>query len=184
MKNGFPVHDLDSAPAGSKQTLAAVAKVQGYLPALPAVMAESPLALQTFLSGLEAFSKSHFTALEKEVIFLTIDVENRCSYCVAFHSFLATRIEMNPADLKALRAGQNPADPRLSILSETTRSLVRNKGAVSPELLGKFLQAGYTHENILEILVAWSSQVISNSLNHLVDAPPEKMFQDYAWKGN
>jgi AhpD family alkylhydroperoxidase len=182
MKNGFIQHTMETAPTGSKEILNYIKSVQGFLPSLPAAIAESPLALTTFVQSLNAFTNSHFTPLEREVIFLTIDVENRCYYCVAFHSLVSTHIGMNPEFLEALRAGQSPADPKLRILSDMTRMLVRNKGNVDPELIKNFLKAGYSRENIFEILVAWSSQVISNTINHLVEAPLDAPFQKFEWK--
>src|SRR5262245_64013588 len=81
----FPIHTIDSAPEGSKETLARVKETLGMIPNLAAGMAESPTLLRAFFAAREIYSQGTLSPVEIEVLSLTIAFENGCEWCIGFH---------------------------------------------------------------------------------------------------
>src|SRR6516162_106614 len=66
----FPDHTLDSAPAGSRPVLAAMAK-QGHVPVAVARLAASPQLLNGFLKASGLFESTGLDPVAREVVVLT-----------------------------------------------------------------------------------------------------------------
>jgi AhpD family alkylhydroperoxidase len=77
---------IESAPQGSKATLQAIQKRNGFIPSLMATFASSPALLNGYVGLDTVWEKSSFSALERQLIFLAASVENRCRYCIATHA--------------------------------------------------------------------------------------------------
>lgn len=45
-----------------------------------------------------------------------------------------------------------------------------------------YLDAGYTRQQILEVIVGMSYKVISNYTNHIADTPVDTAFKKFAWE--
>ena len=63
----FDVHSIETAPEKSKPLLEGAKKAFGFVPNLLGVFAESPAALEAYLSVSTAFGKSDLTAAEQQV---------------------------------------------------------------------------------------------------------------------
>lgn len=126
--NEFNLYSIDSAPEAAKQIMINVEKHSGFLPNLVRGLAESPLALEAFVSLTGIFGRSSFSHTEKEVIYMTIVAENGCDYCVDFHSNIAQKTRAPDEIVIALRNGEKISDPKLEILSQVTRKLVQERG--------------------------------------------------------
>lgn len=160
------------------------AKAQvGFIPNMYAGMVNSPALLETYLDGYSRFrNATGFSALEQEVIFLTISCVNGCEYCVAAHSFIADKKSGVPAEVTdAIRAGNPVGDARLGALVRFTRTLVESRGWPTNAEAAAFLEAGYTEQNILEIILAISVKTISNYANHILHTPLDPMFAGRVW---
>ncbi len=57
----YPVHTLESAPAGARETLAGAGKAFGFVPNLLATMAESPELLKAYLTLGALFDATSFS---------------------------------------------------------------------------------------------------------------------------
>jgi AhpD family alkylhydroperoxidase len=98
---------------------------------------------------------SSFTPAEQEVILLTISRENTCHYCIAAHSMIAEKVSKVPAQaIQALREGGEIADPKLRTLAEFVTQMVRTRGNPSQESLQAFIAAGYSEQQVLQIVLA------------------------------
>ena len=73
--NEFKVHDVQTAPAGSKDRLEGIARAFGFLPNLAGVLAESPAALEGYFTLGDIFGRSDFNATEKQVVLLATSAE-------------------------------------------------------------------------------------------------------------
>ena len=155
----------------------------GFVPNMYANMANIPALLDTYLLGYEQFrSQGGFIPPEQEVVFLTISRLNGCEYCMSAHSMIGDKMTQVPADvLKALRNGEEIADPKLSALAAFTTTMVETKGNPSPESIAAFRAAGYEDNHILAIILALSVKVISNYSNHLFATETDAAFNGYNW---
>ena len=70
---------------------------------------------------------------------------------------------------------------RLEALRDFTLLMLRNHGNASDAEISKFLSAGYTHQNMLEVVLGLAQKTISNYINHLARTPVDKQYEKYAW---
>jgi uncharacterized peroxidase-related enzyme len=180
--NSFSIHDENSAPEGSRPLLEGSRESFGMIPNLHGVLAESPQALQAYQDLHELFTQTSLDDTEKNVVWLAINVEHGCHYCVPAHTAIAHSMQVDPAIIEALREEQPLEDPRLEALRSFTLNLVRERGRVTPEQLSAFRAAGYGERQVLDILVAVSQKVLSNYLNHIAETPVDAPFEKFAWQ--
>lgn len=171
-----------AAPKG-KALLEQTQKNLGFIPNMYARMVNSPGLLEAYLTGYAAFrSDSGLTPAEQEVVFLVISQENGCEYCVSAHSFIADKKSgLDPAVTDAIREGAAIADPRLAALADFTRTMVVKRGLPAASEVERFLAAGYTERQILEIVLAIAVKTLSNYANHLFHTPLDPVFADRQW---
>ena len=175
----FTIHDHDSAPAGSKALLQSSQQAFGMIPNLHGVFAESPQALEAYqrLHGL--FADTAFDADELTVIWMTINVEHECHYCIPAHTAIAHSMKVDTAIIDALRQRTALPSAKLQTLHETTLALVRNRGRLSEAERERFHTAGYGNRALLDIVLGIAQKVMSNYTNHLADTPIDTPFQRY-----
>jgi alkylhydroperoxidase family enzyme len=175
------VHNIESAPEGSKGLLENSQKAYGMIPGLHGVLAGAPGLLQAYQTLHELFVNTSFNEEELTVVWQTINVEHACHYCVPAHTGIAAMMKVDDAITTALRNETPLASPKLEALRTFTLSVVRNRGHVSQEELEAFYAAGYAEQQVLEIILGLSQKVISNYTNHIANTPVDAMFQKFAW---
>ena len=176
------IHTIETAPEESKESLKNSVKAFGMLPNLHGVLAGSPQTLEAYKTLHKLFSETSFNTDELTVIWQTINVENECHYCVPAHTGIAHMMKVNPELTEALRNNTEIADEKLSVLRDTTLSIVRNRGRISDEELNKFYGVGYGEQQILEIILGLAQKTISNYTNHIANTPVDEPFQKFVWK--
>lgn len=184
-KMSLPLREIREVDDEAKTILESTKKQLGILPNMYAYMANSTGLLSTYKHGYDYFRKnSGFTKAEQEVVFLTISYENECIYCVAAHSFVADMMSKVPLDVTdAIRNGEIIKDHKLRVLSEFTAIMVNKRGKPEQEDVERFLEAGYTEKQVLEIILAISVKTISNYTNHVFHTPVDLMMQSREWLG-
>lgn len=178
----FKIHNLETVPTQSKEMLEASAKVNGFIPNLHAVLAESPQIFEAYQTLHKLFSQSSFNKDELTVVWQTINVEHKCNYCVPAHTAIAHMMNVDSAITEALRNSTALPTEKLQVLHETTLSLVRNCGYISNEEAEKFYAVGYENRQLLDIVLGLSQKIISNYTNHLAKTPVDKAFENFVWK--
>lgn len=170
-RNGFAAHD-DATAAPDVADLLADARAQfGFVPNLLRLMAESPAALRGYRVLSKIFHSCSLTEQERLLVELTASTENGCGYCGAAHAMQAAHAGLAPEDIAAVRAGGSPQEPRAAVLVGTVRALIRRQGALDEADVTRFLTAGFTREQLLDVVLGIAVKTISNYTNHLVDAP-------------
>jgi uncharacterized peroxidase-related enzyme len=180
---GLPTLTLENATEPAKSMLENAKKQTGFIPNMYGNMANSPGVLETYLAGYKRFRQdSGFTPPEQEVIFLSISLENACTYCMAAHSMIAEKVSKTPQDaIEAIRADKPIPDPKLQALSAFTRVMVSARGLPSPQDLTAFKEAGYTERHVLEIILAIAVKTLSNYSNHVFDTEIDERFAGHKW---
>lgn len=178
----FDIHNKDTAPAGSVESLVEAEKAFGFLPNLLGVFAESPATLKAYLTLGELVGQTAFTDTERQVVILAISRFNECHYCVAAHSAIAG-MQKVPADVvDAIRNDEVIANDKLQTLRAFATAVVEKRGWVSEADVTAFLEAGYDKAAILEVILALSFKVLSNYANHIADTPLDDAFAATEWK--
>lgn len=177
----FPKHDEASAPEASKPYLAQSFKNNGRIPGLHAIMADAPGLLASYNFVHQQFLNTSFDADEKTVIWQTINVEQNCHYCVPAHTGIAKMMKVDDAITNALRDETPLPTPRLEALRTFTLSVVRKRGELDESEVQAFLDAGFTTQQILEVILGVAQKVMSNFTNHFAKTPVDQVFQKYEW---
>jgi len=178
----FKIHTAQDTAGPVASMLRDTEKALGFVPNLFGVLAESPAALRAFVTLDAQFAKSSFNPGERELIELTVSTENRCGYCVAGHSAFAAIQGVDEGIVRALRDGKPLVDRRLETLRRFTQALVRERGMVSETEIERFLDAGYTRRQLLEVILGICVKVMSNLTNNAVGIPLDEAFAPYAWQ--
>src|ERR1700739_800770 len=85
----LPLRTIDDAPEASKELLAAAEKRNGVLPNLLRVLANAPVALETYLSVSGINARASLSLAEREVVQITAAATHGCGFCVAGHTAIA-----------------------------------------------------------------------------------------------
>jgi len=177
----FTLHTSQSAPDASKPLLEDSQKAFGFVPNLHAVMAESPEALDGYKKLTALFSATSLSGVEKNVVWLTINVENKCHYCVPAHSAIAKMQGVDGDIVTALRNGDVLADAKLEALRQFTLLVLRERGVVGDSDVAAFLEAGFTNRQVLDVILGVAHKTLSNYINHLTETPVDEAFAGEAW---
>lgn len=175
------IHNMETAPEGSKELLENSQKAYGMIPGLHGVLAGAPGILEAYQTLHQLFADSSFNDEELTVVWQTINVEHACHYCVPAHTGIAKMMKVDDAITEALRNETPLENPKLEALRTMTLSIVRNRGHVTQEELNTFYSAGYEERQLLEIILGLSQKTISNYVNHIANTPVDAGFQKFAW---
>ena len=175
------VHNIDTAPEGSKAFLENSQKAYGMIPGLHGVLAGAPKVLEAYQTLHELFTQTSFNEEELTVVWQSINVEHACHYCVPAHTGIAKMMKVDDAITEALR-NETPLDnAKLEALRTITLIIVRNRGHVTQEDLNTFYATGYEEKHVLEIILGLSQKTISNYVNHIANTPVDAGFKKFAW---
>jgi AhpD family alkylhydroperoxidase len=138
------------------------------VPNLIACLARSPAALRVYLNANLGFERGTLTPAEQQIVLLTASTENNCSYCSTSHSAVARFFANVPGQaVLAIESGRPLSDPKLNALDVLTRQLVSLRGFAPRETIDLFLAAGYTKDQLLELLIGEGLKTISNYFDHI-----------------
>ncbi|MFA5968766.1 MAG: carboxymuconolactone decarboxylase family protein [Sphingomonas sp.] len=179
--NGFELLDSTTAPAVSAEILNGVQAGWGFVPNLHRVLAESPAALEAYATLWGIAEKTSFSAVERNVAYLSIIYENECTYCMAGHTNLSRMAKVDDAVIAAVRDGLPIADAKLEALRKFAALVTRNRGVVSEADVAAFKAAGYTNQSVLDVLVLAATKLISNYTNHLAATPLDPFMKGAEW---
>lgn len=176
----FTLHTFDTAPEASVPLFEKSMKGFGMIPNLHAVMGESPGLLEAYQVVHGLFMQTSFSDDEKTVVWQTINVEHECHYCVPAHTMISNMMGVDKEISDALR-NNTPLPEKLEALRVFTLKMLRQRGQVSDTDTDEFLAAGYSKQNILEVILGLSQKVMSNYVNHVAHTPTDAPFLEFDW---
>lgn len=179
----YPIHTIASAPEKSKPALEWLQKAFGVLPNLPAVIGNSPKLINSLVSTFQQVHSPGFTEAENQIVLLTDAFTNSCKYAVAFHTALALQQGISSEETDAIRERRLPADKRYAALSSLAKTLIEKRGHLSEQELDSFLAAGFTKEQVFEVIAMVSASTITNYAGTIANPALDAPFQQYAWQG-
>ncbi len=177
----FTIHNVETAPEGSKETLQSVEQRFGMIPNLYGILAEAPIAVEAYDALANLVMRSSLTPDERHVVWFTINAYHDCHYCMAAHTLVAKGEKISEEVIETARRVGSYADPKLEALRVFTLAMTEKRGWTSPEELDAFLAAGFTNQQVLEIVAVMAHKVISNYTNHMVNTPVDDAFKPFTW---
>lgn len=179
----LPILTPETAPDAARPFLENARQASGFIPNLLGVLANAPAALETYVtvSGLNA--KASLSLAEREVVQLVAATTHGCDFCVAGHTAVAThKAKLEEATIAALRRGVTLPEPRLETLAAFARAVIAQRGAVTDAELQRFVAAGYTLAQALEVVLGVSLATLCNFANVLAQTPLNPELAAYRWE--
>ena len=164
------VPNLESDTGPSGQIYAQIKKAIGSVPnTFAAIAAHGPAALKAVLAADAVLTAGTLTKRDQETVKLIISGVAGCDYCVAAHSQLGKLAGLKPDELKNIRDGKPTGDAKRDVLVGFVRKLAQSSGTVSDEDFAAIKAAGYSDAQLVEISLAFATNVFTNVFNRIND---------------
>lgn len=164
----FTLYDEHTAPDTTKAALADVKAAYGMVPNLYGYLAESPVALNAYLHINEQLMKhSSLSPVQVQVALLAISEVNGCEFCIAAHSWVGSTLKAKEQTVAAIRDGGAIEDKQDNALVNLVRAIVSERGHISDQVMAEFFAAGFSKENMFDLLVCNMLKSLSNYANHI-----------------
>jgi uncharacterized peroxidase-related enzyme len=162
--------------------LAAAKRSYGYLPNLLRVLANAPVALETYMTVSRITARGSLSLAEREAVQITAAVTNGCDYCVAAHSRVAEKLaKLDKAVIGALRDRAAVNDSKINAIARFTELVIASRGNVSDDEIARFKGAGFTDQAALEVVLGVSLATLVNFANNLAEPPLNEELEAYRW---
>lgn len=171
----YPLIAPETATGTTQELLDRTQKQLGRVPNLYRAMANSPKALGAYLEFRAALQGGLLDKAMCERIALLTAQLNDCDYCVAAHHFRGSKIGMPAQDLAHTRMGQSDS-PKIHAALVFVKALVQGQGAVAASTLDAVVQAGWTADEVGEMVGHVALNVFSNYFKQV--AHPELDFPE------
>ncbi|MCB8879452.1 carboxymuconolactone decarboxylase family protein [Acidisoma cellulosilytica] len=177
----FPVHTIETAPAGARPALENLQANFGMIPNILGSMSTSPVLINSLVGLFGQVHGGSFTEAQIQTLLLTNAVTNESAWAVAFHTALALKEGLDAADVQAIRERRLPQDEKLARLSALAQSLILKRGHLDQQDIQAFLAAGFEKGHALEVIAVVAASTITNYTGSVTQTPLEAAFQPYAW---
>lgn len=154
----------DNVPAESKPILDAVEKQLGVVPNMFRLIASSPAALQGYTANNAALAKT-LDVKTRERIALAVAQVNECDYCLSAHSYLGLNMAKISAEEIAFNRNGRSSDAKADAAIRFAASVARDRGRVDDTDIEAVRKAGYSDDQIVEIIAVVAENIFTNLLN-------------------
>ncbi len=168
MKN-FKVPTREEVSATNQGIFDNLKSAVGFVPNIYATMAASENALKNYIEFSNG--KSSLSTKQKEVVNLAVSEFNQCQYCLSAHTAIAGMNGFDANQVTQMRAGEAPFDAKLDALAKLSRNIVENRGAANEAVLENFFSAGWTNENLIDLINQVGEITITNYLHRTTEVP-------------
>lgn len=159
---------ITAAPAASRASLEGVNQLLGSVPNLFRITANSPKTLEGYLGLNGALSQGALNAQTRERIALAVAEVNGCHYCLAAHQYLGSNLaKLSAAEIEANRRGTS-SDEKAAVAVGFAVKIVKNRGKVTDIDFQAVRAAGYTDEEIVEIVGHVALNTLTNYINEVL----------------
>jgi len=152
----------------TSELLEVVRKQLGGVPNILATMARSPAALNGYLGFASSLAGGRLSPTLREQIALAVAGANRCDYCASVHTAIGSKVGVPTEELERNLEGVS-ADPVAQGALQFARRVVGTRGRVTDNDLAAIRRAGYSDEEIVEIVALTALNIFTNYFNHVAD---------------
>ena len=160
---------IKDAPEASQELLGTVQNMLGSVPNMFRIISNSPAVLEGYLGLSAAISKGKLSAATRERIALAVAQVNGCDYCLAAHTYLAQNVaKLNGVEIDANRAGTS-TDAKAAVAVSFAVEIARSRGQIDKDAIAVVKDAGFSDEEIVEIIGNVALNVLTNYVNEVLD---------------
>ncbi|TVQ08519.1 MAG: carboxymuconolactone decarboxylase family protein [Balneolaceae bacterium] len=165
----FNVPTRDEVTEQNQQLFDDLKTKVGFVPNIYATYAYSKHAPARYLAF--ANGKTSLNNKEKEAINLVTSQVNGCTYCLAAHTQIGKMNGFTDEQILELRQGEATFDDKLDALVKLAGAITANRGNISDDVLSGFFDAGYTRENLIDVIVNVGEKTVTNFLHNVTEIP-------------
>jgi uncharacterized peroxidase-related enzyme len=181
MINGYTIIDPANTTGEIREQFDQIEQAMGFIPNMFKTLANSPATLGAVREIYNKANETEFSTTERHVVFQAVNVVNKCSYCVPAHSTNARKGDVSVEIDETIRKNSPLEDPKLEALRQFTIKIVERRAQVSVEEFSTFINAGWTRQSALEVLLLVALKTLTNYTNHLADIDLDDAFKPLEW---
>ncbi|TBU98325.1 carboxymuconolactone decarboxylase [Stutzerimonas kirkiae] len=159
-----PLIDPGTASGERQALLTQIHDAFGATPAMFKAAANSTAALKSLWGSFGALGGGVIGARLGELIAVAVADRNACEYCLAAHTVLGRKAGATPEELAAAQAGES-SDPKTAAALRFALKLVEARGQVGDADVQAVREAGFSEEEIVEILAHVALNLFTNYIN-------------------
>lgn len=156
--------------ADRRALLADIQQAFGATPNMFRAVAHSPAALRSLWGAFAALGGGVLPAPLAEQIAVAVAERNACDYCLAAHTALGRKAGVSAEAMAAAQLGQS-ADPRTAAALCFALTLVERRGQVGESDVLALRDAGYSDEEVVEIVAHVALNLFTNYVNIALAVP-------------
>lgn len=164
----FNVPTREEVAPANQEIFDNLQKALGFVPNLYATIGYSTNGLSRFLAYQNA--KTSLNNKEKEAVNLIVSQVNGCVYCQSAHLVIGKMNGFSDEQLLDIRKGKS-TDAKLNALVQLAAAIAANKGNANAAAVDNFFENGYTHENLVDLILLISDKTAMNFLHNLTQVP-------------
>ena len=146
-------------------TLSQVKASLGMVPNLFATMANSPVALDGYLSLSKVLTRGRLTARQREIISLAVGQENECRYCLSAHTVRAKNAGVSEVEVLKARGGDGE-EPFERALASLAKAIVQ-RGHVADKDIESARKTGIDDGLVMEVVANVVANTFTNYVNEV-----------------
>ena len=162
--NRVPLIDRADTSAERKALLDAIHGAFGATPNMFRAVANSPAALKSMWGSFGALGGGTLGARLGEQIAVAVADRNACSYCLAAHTVLGQKAGASAEEMAAAQRGE-ASDPKTQAALRFALKMVGERAQVSSADVQALRDAGFSDEQVVEILAHVALNLFTNYVN-------------------
>ena len=128
------------------------------------VMANSTAALRAYVLADAALVRGKLTVRQRKQVALAVAEINGSTYSLSAHYDAGKRLGLTDQEMRLARDA-SAADPKAQTMLRFTQAVVLQRGEISDEDFQALVKAGFTNEQIVEIVANIALNIFSNYFN-------------------
>lgn len=160
----------EHATGQAAELFAGIKKKLGKVPnAYLTIGSNAPAVLAQALQHNSTLASGALTSQELEAINLVVSEATGCDYCLAAHTVMGKMAGFSHEQMKTLRDGHFPQNAKLNALVGFVKEIVVTQGTLPADTLESIRAAGYSDQQVVEIISAISAIYFTNTINRVND---------------
>ncbi len=178
----FKIPELETLPEDIQQRIRDYQSKFGFVPNVILALAHRPAECRLFFDYRDALmeKQSGLSKADKEMIVVATSSENHCLYCVVSHGAALRVQSKNPliADQVAVNYRKADITLRQRAMLDFAIKVCSHSGAISEEDYRCVMQAGFSEEDVWDIVAIVAFYGMSNRLASAFQMRPNEEFYD------
>jgi len=156
--------DPATASAKSKELLAGFEKRFGRSSNMLSAMAQSPVILEAYLQFNRAFEQAKISSRLRGLVTTVIAQHLGCEYMLSIAAVFRAKEGITTDEFEAARSAES-ADPKIAQALRFAKRMIEMQGRVASSEVESLRRAGYSDEEIVELIGLVALNVFRNYFN-------------------